>query len=389
MAPQNFESRGLPPSLEEALTRLNVARTQPWGQGPSTLPGAVALAWSSDRLLAHEALGDALLYDERGGLLPAPQRAPMRLDTVFDIASLTKLFTAALALQQYQAGAFDLDQPVADHLPDFAAHGKGDITISELLTHTSGLQWWLPLWSDWSTPAERRAAVLASEPVGPRGGQFVYSDLNLITVGLLLEQVTGAPLDALLRRHLTEPLGLRDTGFITQLTHLEQDRFAATEIQDDAGRGLVRGQVHDENAWSLGGVSGHAGIFSTASDLLRFARCILNGGNLDGTAVLSEDSIARMTTDLNTDLPQDAHGLGFEIDQPRYMGELSGPRTVGHTGFTGTSLVIDTERAAVAILLSNAVHPRRPLTPINALRASWATGLARSLPGTAHSGDQR
>nr|WP_279671623.1 serine hydrolase domain-containing protein [Flexivirga meconopsidis] len=342
------------------------------------LPGVVGLMWADGRVIAEHVAGSAVLYDGSGARLPHSRRTPARVDTVFDVASLTKLFTATLALQQVEAGRLDLAAPVAHYLPRFAAHGKCDIRVVQLLTHTSGLEWWLPLWRDWPTREARVDAALTNPRATPTG-EFVYSDLNLIALGVLLEKVSGTPLDLLLRDRVTEPLGMRDTGYAPQLGQLDPGRFAATEIEDDAGRGLVRGEVHDENAWSLGGVAGHAGVFSTAADLLTFARVFLDGGSVDGVRILSNDSVARMTTDLNPQLPGDAHGLGFEIDQPRYMGELSGPRTIGHTGFTGVSLVADLDRRAVAILLANAVHPHRGTAPTNAVRAAWATGLSRAL----------
>lgn len=339
------------------------------------VPGAVGVLAVGGEVLVTHATGSAVLYGEHGTLLPLRERVPMRADTVFDLASLTKLFTATVAMQQVRAGLLDLDATVASYLPDFAAGGKSAITVRQLLTHTSGLEWWLPLWRDWPDRESRIHAALTNPLATTPGEQFVYSDLNLITLGVLLEQLGGARLDELVRQGITAPLGMTDTGFRTQLRHVPLDRFAATEIQTDTGRGLIRGEVHDENAWSLDGVAGHAGIFSTGADLVRFARVFTSGN----PRILSDDNIIAMTTNLNRDLPDDAHGLGFEIDQPRYMGRLSGPRTIGHTGFTGTSLVADLGRDAVAILLTNAVHPRRPKTPINRLRAAWASGLARSL----------
>ncbi|RNI21709.1 serine hydrolase domain-containing protein [Flexivirga caeni] len=338
------------------------------------VPGAVGVFAVGDEVRTVHATGSAVLYDATGALLPPDDRVDMRADTVFDLASLTKLFTAAVAMQQVQAGRLDLDATVASYLPEFAAGGKELITVRQLLTHTSGLEWWLPLWRDWPDRASRIRAALTNPPA-TAAGEFVYSDLNLITVGVLLETLGGKTLDVLVRDGITGPLGMADTGFVTQLGHVDPERFAATEISDDTGRGMIRGAVHDENAWSLGGVAGHAGVFSTGPDLVRFARVFTAGDE----RILSTDSVVAMTTNLNPDLPDDAHGIGFEIDQPRYMGELSGPRTIGHTGFTGTSLVSDLGRGATAILLTNAVHPHRPDQSINPLRARWATGLARSL----------
>lgn len=356
--------------VADAVAALDAACSTPEGG----IPGAVGILAVGGEILTTYATGSAVLYDDSAVLLPDHARVPMRPDTVFDVASLTKLFTATVAMQQVEAGLLDLDASVSSYLPDFAAGGKSGIMVRQLLTHTSGLEWWLPLWRDWRTREERIRAALTNPPA-TTAGEFVYSDLNLITLGVLLEQLGGASLDVLVRDGITDPMGMRDTGFITQLAHVPPDRFAATQIEDYAGRGLVRGEVHDENAWSLGGVSGHAGVFSTAADLLRFAQ-VFTG---DETRILNADSVIGMTTNLNPDLPEDAHGLGFEIGQPRYMGELSGPRTIGHTGFTGTSLVADLSSGAIAILLTNAVHPHRPQASINALRAVWATGVARSV----------
>lgn len=355
--------------VTDAIDALEAARRN------GVVPGAVGLLAVGDDILTRHATGSAVLYDATATLLPEHARLPTRPNTVFDLASLTKLFTATVAMQQVEAGLLDLDAPVAEQLPEFAEGGKEHLTTRQLLTHTSGLEWWLPLWRDWPDRESRIRAALTNPPATEPGTTFVYSDLNLITVGVLLEKLGGTTLDMLVRDNITGPLGMSDTGFVTQLGHIAPERFAATEIEQDTGRGLVRGGVHDENAWSLGGVAGHAGIFSTASDLLRFARVFIG----DEPRILSKDSVIAMTTNLNENLPDDAHGLGFEIDQPRYMGELSGPRAIGHTGFTGTSLVADMESGALAILLTNAVHPHRPETSINALRAQWATGAARSV----------
>lgn len=366
---------GVVKPVTEAIAALEAARTTPVAPGAPCIPGAVGLLAVGADVLTIHATGFAVLYDDSGAALPEAARTPMAVDSVFDVASLTKLFTATVAMQQVEAGALDLDASVAGYLPEFGVGGKAGITVRQLLTHTSGLEWWLPLWRDGPTREERILAALTHPPATPPGARFVYSDVNLITAGVLLERLGGAPLDVLVRDGITVPLGMRDTGLRTQLEHVSWDRFVATEIEQDARRGLVRGAVHDENAWSLGGVAGHAGIFSTAADLLRFAQ-VFTG---DDPRILSGDSVLAMTTDLNTGMDDDAHGIGFEIDQPRYMGELSGPRTIGHTGFTGTSLVADLSTGASAILLTNAVHPRRPPTSINTLRARWATGAARSL----------
>ena len=363
--------------VADAIRALEDARQRPVAPGAPLIAGAVGAMWAPTMAPVLHATGSAATFTGEGAGIPVAEQVPVTGDTIFDLASLTKLFTATLALCEVDAGKLDLAAPVAHYLPDFAAGGKSGVPVRELLTHTSGLQWWLPLWRDWPSQQARVAAVLGHPPGGPRGA-FDYSDLNLIALGVLLEKVTGTGLDVLLQERIAQPLGLGATGYASTLAGHRRDQFAATEIQHDTGRGLVQGSVHDENAWSLGGVAGHAGVFSTAPDLVTFLRSFLPE-DPQVPQLLSTASRELMTYDHNHALPGDSHGLGFEIDQPRYMGELSGPSTVGHTGFTGTSVVLDLDRRAVAVLLTNAVHPQRGTAPINPLRAAWATGLARSL----------
>jgi hypothetical protein len=198
-----------------------------------------------------------------------------------------------------------------------------------------------------------------------------------MTLGFLVEQLTGSALDKIVHDRITQPLGMSDTGY--HPTGSKLDRVAATEYETNPPRGLVRGQVHDENAWALGGVSGHAGIFSTAGDMAVLAQTILNGGSYRGVRLLSPGTVQQMLTNYNQAFPGDDHGLGFELDQMFYMGALSSPVTAGHTGFTGTTLVIDPESRSIAILLTNRVHPTRNWGSINLARETWATSLARAM----------
>ena len=169
---------------------------------------------------------------------------------------------------------------------------------------------------------------------------------------------------------------MRDTGY----NPTDKERTAATEYQTAPPRGLVWGEVHDENAWSLGGVAGHAGVFSTADDLAVLAQTLLDGGTYRGHRILDRKSVELIVTNFNQAFPGDAHGLGFELDQRWYMDALSGPRTAGHTGYTGTSIVIDFASRSFAILLTNRVHPSREWGSNNQARREWAHGLAASMP---------
>ncbi|MTD55937.1 serine hydrolase domain-containing protein [Amycolatopsis pithecellobii] len=342
--------------------------------------GAVGLLAHDGVVVDRYATGQALRYaDATGNELPADEQVPMRPDTIFDLASITKLFTSIAVMQLVEAGQVELSEPVAKYLPEFATNGKEQVTVEQLLTHTSGLDAdpKPSLWQGYPDIPSRRRAVLDSPLVHVPGSTYLYSDINLMTLGFLVEQLTGSPLDDVVRDRITEPLGMRDTGYRPPASEL--DRIAATEYEADPPRGLVRGQVHDENAWALGGVSGHAGIFSTAGDLAVLAQTILNGGVYRGARILRPETVRLMLTNHNTGFPGDDHGLGFELDQMFYMGALSSPVTAGHTGFTGTTLVIDLQSRSIAILLTNRVHPTRNWGSINLARETWATSLARAM----------
>jgi CubicO group peptidase (beta-lactamase class C family) len=340
--------------------------------------GAVTLLAHDGKVVTKTATGKALKYaDGAGTELPADQQIPMRTDTIFDMASVSKLFTSIVIVQLIQAGKVDLEEPVASYVPEFAANGKGEVPVRQLLTHTSGLPAWLPLWSAYPDPASRINAALTAQLQNPPGTVYLYSDLNLIDLGVLAERVTGKPLDQLVREGITEPLGMTDTGYNPDPSKL--NRIAATEYQVSPPRGMVWGSVHDENAWSLGGVAGHAGVFSTADDMAKLAQALLNGGTYRGHRILSASSVESMITDYNQAFPGNSHGLGFELDLLWYMAGLSGPRTAGHTGYTGTSVVIDFDSRSFAILLTNRVHPSRNWGSNNPARREVAQALAQAL----------
>ena len=237
---------GLDPApIRDALSQI-AGWEEPTGATRPLYAGAVTLMGHDGRVVAREASGYALRYaDGAGTELPRDQWVPMRDDTIFDLASVSKLFTSILAMQQVERGALRLDEPVATYVPEFAAHGKGSITVRQLLTHTSGLEPDLPLWRDWPDKASRIAAVLDVAPTSTPGTTYVYSDLNLITLGVLLERQTGTSLDRLVAQRITGPLGMVDTGYNPDASL--RPRIAATEFQSVPARGMVRGEVHDEN----------------------------------------------------------------------------------------------------------------------------------------------
>lgn len=373
------ERAGLHPSpIREAEQRLAAWTRSDAVDGHPLFAGAVGLLVHDGLVVDTYATGSAVRYaDGDGTELPRDAQVPMRADTIFDLASVTKLFTSIAVVQLVEEGRVELSAPVSRYLPEFGVNGKHDITVRQLLTHTSGLEPFLPLWRDWPDKPSRIRAVMEAEPQAEPGTTYVYSDLNLITLGVLVERLRGAPLDVVVTRRITGPLGMTDTGFNPPAS--KRDRIAATEYQANPPRGMIRGQVHDENAWSLGGVAGHAGVFSTAADLAVLGQALLNGGTYAGERILRPAGVRAMFTNYNAELPGDDHGLGFELNQLWYMGGLTSPRTAGHTGYTGTSLVIDPLSRSIAVLLTNRVHPSRDWGSINPARQAWATGLARAL----------
>ncbi|WP_435859216.1 serine hydrolase domain-containing protein [Streptomyces neyagawaensis] len=341
---------------------------------PPRAPAVVVLAGRGPVIAVEEAAGWAVRYEsydehtDSGVELPPRSRVPATPDTPFDLASLTKLFTAVAAVQQLERGTLGIDAKVAAYLPDFSGAAAHGLTVRHLLTHTSGLRPELPLYDCGS--AEARLAMLRrEEPMTAPGTVPLYSDLNLLLLQHVLERLTGRGLDDLIHAGITRPLGMTATGFGPC------PGAAATEDQrrpwGKAERGMLRGEAHDENAWALGGVAGHAGLFSTARDLAVFCRTLLAGGSYGPARILGPDFVELMLT---------PPGLGFALDQSWFMGELAGRGAAGHTGFTGTSLVLDPATDTFLILLTNAVHPRRG-APLNAARAAAGTRVARAVRG--------
>lgn len=337
-------------------------------------PAAVVLAGRGPFIAVEEAAGWAVRYEaydehgDRGRELPPDSRVPATPRTPFDLASLTKLFTAVAAVQQLERGTLGIDAKVAAYLPDFTGAAEHGLTVRHLLTHTSGLRPELPLY-DCPSPAARLEMLRSAAPMTPPGTAHLYSDLNLLLLQHVLERLSGRPLDVLIRDGITHPLGMVSTTFgpcpVAAATEDQRRPWAK------ADRGMVRGHVHDENAWALGGVAGHAGLFSTARDLAVFCRTLLAGGSYGPARILGADFVELMLT---------PPGLGFALDQPWFMGELAGRGAAGHTGFTGTSLVLDQATDTFLILLTNAVHPHRS-APVNTARAAAGTRVARAVRG--------
>ncbi|TNC16540.1 serine hydrolase [Georgenia sp. 311] len=358
------------PALLEGLTR----------EPTPFYPGAVALIASEGVVVERTAVGHAVRWADTTTELPAEQQVPMRTDTIFDLASLSKLFTAVAVMQLVEAGEVDLQDTAASYVPAFAANGKDAITVEQLLTHTAGLPAWINLWS---APDEAAALqrVWDVAPTSTPGTGYLYSDLGLITLGEIVERVSGQGLDEYVAAHITGPLGMSDTMYNPPAELLP--RIAATEYQATPARGLVHGEVHDEGAWRLGGVAGHAGVFSTADDVATFAQMLLNGGSYDGARVLDAATVEAMMRDHTGQLSSSHRGLGPELEAWFYHDVLTSAESAGHTGFTGTSLVIDPHTETIAILMTNRVHPSRDWGNINPVRraVARAAGLAHPMTG--------
>ncbi|TWT13311.1 serine hydrolase domain-containing protein [Planomicrobium sp. CPCC 101079] len=342
-----------------------------------TMPGAVAFAARSGHIVKHKAYGHASLYAD-DGFTEVENPIQMDEDTIFDLASISKIFTTTAAMKLYEEGHFELDDPVALHLPEFAENGKEHVTIRQLMTHTSGFTAWVPLYSQGQNREDRIQYALRYPLANQPGENYTYSDLNLITLGALIEKFSGKRLDEFMKEEITQPLGMADTMYNPPASL--KNRIAATEYQPALGRGMVWGEVHDENAWSLDGVAGHAGVFSTATDLAKFAHMLLNDGRYGSKQILKPETVRLLEENQIPEFPGDDHGLGWELNQGWYMDALADPSAVGHTGYTGTSIVINRKNQTIAILLTNRVHPSRNTVSTNGIRREFARAVADAIP---------
>ncbi|MEV6862979.1 serine hydrolase domain-containing protein [Streptosporangium subroseum] len=345
---------------------------------PRVCSAAVAVIAVDGTTVAAAVVGETVRYAAVSEEL-ADDRPPVRRDSIFDLASITKLFTTAVILSLTEEGRLDLDEPVATWLPAGYA-GAREVTLRHLLTHTAGLPPGRRAHEEIpgdgpEVHASRMDRILSTRALHPVGERYLYSDVGLITAGRVAEIAGGASLDALLRARVTGPLGLPDTGYLPTLSlrsRTVRSRAVATEDKPERpGPGCVRGEVHDETAYGLGGVAGHAGVFSTADDLVRFIEVIRTGG----APILSQDTIAEMTRDQGVRGADFRHGLGVRIGDPAIVGPLTD--AYGHSGFTGTSLVVDPVRALTVVLLTNNVHPLRGRAGIRDLRHAVAAEALR------------
>jgi len=311
------------------------------------IPGAVILVGHNGRIVHRQAYGDRALV---------PQREAATVDTIYDVASLTKVLATTPALMKLvEQGKLRVTEPVVTYLPEFQG-GKSDITVRDLLTHMSGLRPDLNLEPSWSGYATGIGKALIDKPIDPPGTKFVYSDINFELLGEIVRRLSGKPLDEFAREVIYQPLGMRDTEFRPPASLIP--RIAPTEMDAATGKPF-RGVVHDPTARYMGGVAGHAGLFSTADDLAKYAEMMLGMGQRAGVRLFSPATVKRFTSPATQPGQSAVRGLGWDIDSPysSNRGDLYPVGSYGHTGFTGPSIWIDPASQSFVIIMTNRNHP--------------------------------
>jgi uncharacterized protein YbbC (DUF1343 family)/CubicO group peptidase (beta-lactamase class C family) len=346
------------------------------------IPGAVVLIGHDGHVVYRRAFGERSLV---------PERAPMAVGTIFDIASMTKVIATTTAVMQLvEQGKIELSAPVSDYWPEFKQNGKELVTIRELMTHYSGLPPDLELKPAWTGYDTAMQMIVAAKLDVPPGTRFIYSDINFETLGEIVRRVSGEPLDIYCVEHIFKPLGMKDTMF--KPPALLRSRIAPTQYEHGSSGPVLWGVVHDPTSRYMGGVAGHAGLFSTADDISIFAQMLLNGGTCNGVQILSPLSIEKMTVPQTPPNKMVLRGLGWDLDSPfasghgerlgalyiSNRGELFDVGSFGHTGYTGTSIWIDPVTKTYVILLTNRVHPNNK-GEVAGLRSALATLVAGAL----------
>jgi CubicO group peptidase (beta-lactamase class C family) len=349
-----------------------------------TFPSAVLVVGNSKEILYENAYG-RLTYDD--------DAKPTTLKTIYDLASVTKVIATTSAIMKlYEEGKIDLDAPVASYIPEFAVNGKGDITVTNLLLHNSGLTAWTPFYQTMSTAQEVKNAVFNCTKEYQTGTQTIYSDYNAFLLGEIVERISGLRLDKFCKQNIFEPLGMTDTDFLIPLS--EDYRIAPTEYDTYWRNQLLIGYVHDEMAAMLEGVSGNAGLFSTGPDLFRFMQTMLNKGKYPDERRMSkivaydtlfkEQTVDFFTTKVTGLGYNNTRALGWETkaEPTRYPSQCGSKFSVncfGHTGYTGTSVYCDKDKNIIVILLTNRVYPKRGNEEIRNVRPKVTDEICRIL----------
>jgi uncharacterized protein YbbC (DUF1343 family)/CubicO group peptidase (beta-lactamase class C family) len=331
------------------------------------IPGAVLIVGHDNQIVYRKA------YGLKAWL---PDREPMALDTIFDAASLTKVIsTTPSVMRLFEQGKLRLDDPVIKYLPEFQG-GKSDITIRLLMTHFSGLPpdvELVPVWSGYETGIEK---ALTTKPIAPPGEKFIYSDINFLLMGEIVRRLSGQSLAEFVHDQIYAPLGMNETGYLPNPSLMS--RIAPTEYEEANGMPF-RGVVHDPTARYMGGVAGHAGVFTTADDLVKYAQMLVNMGTYNNIHLFNPETVRKFTEPGSPADQPVLRGLGWDIDSPfsSNRGELFPIGSYGHTGFTGTSLWIDPRSHSFVIFLTNVVHLKRG-NSLSSLRSRLATAIANS-----------
>ena len=338
------------------------------------MPGAVFIAGNRDGVVTEKALGN-LTYDAEAQCVTP--------ETIYDLASLTKVIvTTPLAMVLCEQGQLELEATVSTYVPEFSGEGRSDVLVADLLAHCGGLLWWKDLYRAFEgrSPKESKRSyieVICALPLDyPPRSKTVYSDLGFLLLGEILERLTSSPLDQLAREEIFAPLEMNEIQYNPPETL--RSRIAPTE--DDEWRGCVlRGTVHDENAFALGGVAPHAGLFSTARAIVPFAQMFLNGGTWRDRRLFAPETVRAFTARANL-VPGSSRALGWDTPTAgSSSGSLFSREAYGHTGFTGTSLWIDPERDLFVVLLTNRVHPTRENPKLASLRPRFHEALIKGL----------
>ena len=375
---------GVPPSAPAATVAAVAPAPAAVEPQPLDVPAIDALV--NQALAEHRMPGAVVIIGRKSGvyfrraygqraILPAP--LPMTTTTIFDLASLTKpIVTASLVEWLVERGKLDLDDAVSRHLPAFGANGKAAVTVRQLLEHTGGLPIVNPLKDYRDGPELAYERLFEQRLENAPGRNYLYGDLSYIVLGALIERVAGERLDALAKRVLFDPLGMRETGYLPPRAELE--RIAPTEVADERPIPLIHGEVHDPRAWLLGGVAGNAGVFSTADDVARFARMLLGEGELDGVRVLSRASVQELTRPEHVPGAVRTPGWDVTSSYSKARGRSLTARAFGHGGYTGTSLWVDPGLDLFVAFLSNRVHPK-PEKSVVALEGDIADAAVAAL----------
>lgn len=376
--------------LGATLLALTVLPAGAAGQARDTAVVAPLRAYLDGQVDAGAFPGGVIVVGYRGAVVVAHPFGRYGLDdprpvsdsTLYDLASLTKVIGLTTATLMLVAdGALTLDEPVVGRVPAFAGDGKDRVTVRHLLLHTSGLPAWRPLHLEANDRAEALALVHATPLEAAPGSRYVYSDLGAILLTEVVERASGLPLDSLLALRVTGPLGMTRTRFLPP--DAWRSFIAPTEQDPWRGR-LLRGEVHDENAARLGGVSGHAGLFASGADLARFAQWLLDAWHGRPTVPAVPADLTRQFTARQDDPPGSSRALGWDTpSDSSSAGHCLGARAFGHTGFTGTSLWLDPDRDLFVILLTNRVHPTRENPTIRQVRPAVADLAVRAVAGPA------